>query len=87
VANVTIANTGTAAVNGWTLRFTFGGDQRITSSWGATTTASGAAVTATNVDYTAMIPAGGSTSFGFQGTWAASDAAPTSFTLNNTTCT
>jgi hypothetical protein len=86
VANVTIANTGTTAVNGWTLRFTFGGDQRITSSWGATTTANGAAVTATNVDYTATVPAGGSTSFGFQGTWAASDASPTSFTLNNTAC-
>ena len=28
----------------------------------------------------------GSTSFGLQGTWTASDASPASFTLNGTTC-
>jgi len=48
---------------------------------------SGENVTITNEGYNANIPAGGSTSLGFQGTWSTSDAAPTSFTVNGTACT
>jgi poly(hydroxyalkanoate) depolymerase family esterase len=88
VAGVTIDNTGTNAINGWTLTFTFPGDQKVTSAWGATVSQAGAAVTGTNVSYDATIPAsGGTVSFGFQGTWTTSDSAPTSFTLNGTACT
>jgi hypothetical protein len=88
VAGVTIDNTGTNAINGWTLTFTFPGDQKVTSVWGATVSQAGAAVTGTNVSYDATIPAsGGTVSFGFQGTWTTSDSAPTSFTLNGTACT
>jgi hypothetical protein len=85
-ANVTIANTGSSAMNGWTLAFTFPGDQAITSAWNATVKQTGATVTATNLSYNAAIPAGGSQSFGFQGTWTASDASPTSFSVNGMTC-
>jgi cellulase/cellobiase CelA1 len=87
VAQVTIANTGTAPVNGWTLAFTFPGDQRITSSWNGTASQSGENVTITNASYNGAIPAGGSTSLGFQGTWATSDAVPAAFTVNGTACT
>jgi xyloglucan-specific exo-beta-1,4-glucanase len=87
VANVTVNDTGTAAINGWTLVFTFAGDQQVTSDWGTTITQSGAKVTATNVSYDGAISAGGNTSFGFQGTWASSDSPPTSFTVNGATCT
>jgi hypothetical protein len=38
------------------------------------------------VGYNAQIPANGSTSIGFQGTWTGSDASPTSFTLNGAAC-
>ncbi|GAA2070812.1 GH12 family glycosyl hydrolase domain-containing protein [Actinomadura alba] len=86
-ANVTIANTGTAAVNGWTLTFSFAGDQRVTNAWNAGVTQSGAAVTARNVAHNASIPAGGSTSFGFQGTWSGGNPAPTAFSLNGSACT
>ncbi|HEY2671247.1 MAG TPA: cellulose binding domain-containing protein [Rugosimonospora sp.] len=86
-ANVTVANTGGTAVNGWRLGFTFPGDQHVTSAWNATLAQSGAAVTATNVAYNAAIPLGGSTSFGMQGTWSASDASPTAFALNGSACT
>jgi hypothetical protein len=85
-ANVTVANTGTAAINGWTVRFAFPGDQRITGFWNAAVTTSGASVTATNLSYNATIAPGQNTSFGFQGTWASSNAPPTSFTLNNVAC-
>ncbi|WP_426509626.1 GH12 family glycosyl hydrolase domain-containing protein [Dactylosporangium sp. McL0621] len=85
--NVTVTNTGTAALNGWSLGFSFPGDQHVTNAWSATVSQSGAAVTATNVGYNAQIPPGGNTSFGFQGTWGSNDSNPTSFRLNGATCT
>jgi len=86
VANVTIGDTGTAPVNGWTLAFKFPGDQQITDAWNGTVSQSGENVTITNESYNATIPANGSTSLGFLGTWTSSDAAPTAFTLNGTAC-
>jgi hypothetical protein len=85
-ANVTIANTGSTAISGWTLTFTFPGDQKITNTWSGTTTQNGADVSITNVGYNAQIPANGSTSIGFQGTWTGSDASPTSFSVNGAAC-
>ncbi len=87
VAQVSITNTGSSAINGWTLGFTFPGDQKITTAWNGTATQSGANVSITNASYNGALAAGQSTSVGFQGTWASSDAAPTAFTLNGATCT
>jgi alpha-galactosidase len=87
IANVTIANTGTVAIDGWTLGLTFPGDQKITSAWGAAITQNGDSVTATNLSYNATISPGANVSFGFQGTWASSDTAPSAFTLKGTACT
>jgi len=86
VVNVTITNTGGSTINGWSLGFTFGGDQRITSGWSATYAQNGKSVTATNLDYNRTLAPNASTSIGFQGTWGTSDARPTSFTLNGTAC-
>ena len=86
VAGVTITNTGTSAINGWTLKFTFPGDQKITNAWSGTVTQSGENVTITNESYYATIAPGANTSLGFQGTWANSDAVPTAFTVNGATC-
>jgi acetylxylan esterase len=87
VANVTIDNTGSTAVNGWQLAFTFPGDQKITNAWNAAVSQSGSGVTAANLSYDATISPGGNVSFGLQGTWASNDTAPTSFSLNGTACT
>ncbi len=87
VANVTINDTGSTAVNGWKLTFTFPGDQKLTSGWNATVTQSGSAVTATNASYDAAIAPGGNVSFGFQGTWTSNDTSPASFALNGVGCT
>jgi endo-1,4-beta-xylanase len=86
-ANVTVKNTGSAAWTAWTVTFTFAGDQKITNAWNVTTTQSGAAVSAANMSYNGSVAAGASTNFGFQGTWTSSDASPTSFKVNGTTCT
>jgi len=87
VAGVTITNTGSSAISGWTLKFTFPGDQKITNAWNGTATQSGEAVTITNASYNGTIAPGGNTSLGFQGTWTNSDAVPTAFTVNGATCT
>ncbi len=86
-ANVTITNTGTSAINGWTLAFVYPGDQKITNAWNGSYTQTGENVTSTSASYNGSIPAGGNTTLGFQGTWNSSDAAPTAFTLNGASCT
>ncbi|MBX6384822.1 MAG: cellulose binding domain-containing protein, partial [Microbispora sp.] len=86
-ADVTITNTGTAPVNGWTVTWTWPGNQQVTNAWNATVTQSGTQVTARNVSYNSTIPAGGSTNFGFQGVYSGSNPNPTAFALNGTACT
>ena len=85
-ANVTVANAGSSAVNGWKVGFTLPSGQTVTSAWNATISPSSGAVTASSLSYNAQIPAGGSQSFGFQGTFSGSYAQPAAFTLNGTTC-
>jgi cellulase/cellobiase CelA1 len=86
-ASVTIADTGSSAVNGWKLTFTFPGDQKITSAWNGVESQTGENVTITNESYNATITAGGSTQLGFQGTWTSNDTSPASFALNGVSCT
>ena len=87
VSQVVIKNTSSAAISGWTLKFTFPGDQHITSDFNGTASQSGEAATLTNASYNGALAAGASATVGFQGTWTNSDAVPTSFTLNGATCT
>jgi beta-xylosidase len=86
-ANVTITDTGTAPVNGWSLAWTFPNGQAVTQIWEASSTMSGSQVTARNVSDNAAIGAnGGTVSFGFLGSWNGANNPPASFTLNGTTC-
>ena len=84
---VAIANTGTTAINGWSLTFTFPGDQKITSNFNGGLSQSGENVTLTNAGYNGTIAAGASITDGFQGTWTSSDASPASFSINGAACT
>jgi beta-glucosidase len=85
--NVTITNKTTAAVNGWTLAWTFPGNQTITNLWNGSYTQSGASVTVKNASYNANIPAnGGSLNFGFNLNYSGTNAKPAGFTLNGTAC-
>lgn len=86
VAGVTITNTGRVPVTGWTLAFTFGGDQQVASSWNATFNQSGSTVTMKPAAWNSVIAPGGSASIGMQGTWAASNSQPSAFTLNGVPC-
>jgi alpha-galactosidase len=75
---VTVANSGTVPITGWRVTWTFPSGQTITQFWNATVTASGAAVTATNLTYNGSLGAGASTAFGFTGGWSGTNTAPTS---------
>jgi enterochelin esterase-like enzyme len=85
--SVTIKNNTTAAVNGWTLAWSFSGNQKFTNTWNGTVTQSGQTVTVKNATYNADIPAnGGSVSFGFNISYSGTNAKPGGFTLNGTAC-
>lgn len=86
-ADVTIRNDGATAINGWSLRWTFTGNQTITSFWNAAITPTAGTVTATNADFNRTIAPGGTATFGFQANYSGSNAVPTPFTLNGATCT
>jgi hypothetical protein len=86
-AQAVITNTGTTTINGWSLAFTFPGDEKITSNFNGGYSQSGENVTLTNASYNGTIAPGSSITDGFEGTWTDSVANPTSFTLNGTTCT
>ncbi|MGH8879546.1 MAG: cellulase family glycosylhydrolase [Stackebrandtia sp.] len=86
---VTIANTATAPITGWTLAFTFPGNQRINPpGWNATWAQSAGNVTASNLDYNRTIAPGSSvTGIGFNATYTGTNLRPTTFTLNGRPCT
>jgi acetylxylan esterase len=85
-ANLTITNTGTTAINGWSLVFTLPSGQTITSGWNATYAPTSGQVTARNASYNASIPPGGSAGIGFQANHTGNTAAPSTFSLNGVTC-
>ncbi|MBZ6226174.1 glycoside hydrolase family 6 protein [Streptomyces olivaceus] len=84
-AAVTVTNNG-AATSGWSLGWTYAGSQKVTSSWNAKVSQSGAAVTAANESHNGTLSTGGSASFGFQAAYSGSNAIPATFTLNGVTC-
>ena len=81
-----VKNTGSAAINGWTLAWTFPGDQKITQLWNGSYTQSGEAVRVANASYNAAIPSGGTVTVGFTGTFTSNDTSPAAFTLNGSPC-
>ena len=87
-AAITIQNTGSAAWSSWVLAWTFANGQTVSGLWNGAASQNGANVTVTNLNYNGSIPAGGSyNGVGFTGTWNNStNAVPTSFAINGTTC-
>lgn len=86
VAEVAIKNQTGAALNGWTLTWTFPGNQQITNLWNGTLTQAGANVQVKNASWNGNVSNGSTISFGFQGTYSGTNTKPTSFALNGATC-
>ncbi|WP_327174192.1 cellulase family glycosylhydrolase [Streptomyces sp. NBC_01335] len=84
---ITLRNTGTAAISTWKLGFSFANGQTVSSMWGGTATQSGSAVSVAPASYTSAIATGSSVTLGFLGTRGATNAAPTAFDLSGTACT
>jgi len=76
-AGVTVTNTGTAPIHGWSLGWTFPGDQKISNMWGASDTQTGAVVKATNASYDGALAPGTSAMLGFTATSTSGSTSPT----------
>ncbi|MGW2474557.1 cellulase family glycosylhydrolase [Streptomyces sp. NPDC001665] len=83
---ITIRNTGTAAIDGWTLGFAFANGQTITNMWGGTPTQSGGSVTVKPASYTSTIAPNSSVTVGFTGNRSGTNAVPAAFTLSGAAC-
>ncbi|ARQ70810.1 extracellular catalytic domain type 1 short-chain-length polyhydroxyalkanoate depolymerase [Streptomyces marincola] len=84
--SLTVTNTGTAPVSGWSLRFTLPAGQAITSGWNAAYAPASGTVTATAAAHNATIAPGASVAIGFQATHTGGTAPPTAFALNGSAC-
>ncbi|MBN1310328.1 MAG: cellulose binding domain-containing protein [Anaerolineae bacterium] len=84
--SVTIGNGSSSAINGWTLAWTFPGNQQINQMWGGSYTQSGANVSVSNVSWNSTIPANGTAGFGFGLTYSGTNTIPTNFALNGVPC-
>ncbi|WP_405883448.1 cellulose-binding domain-containing protein [Streptomyces sp. NBC_01136] len=84
-ASVTV--TSTKALATWQLGWTFKDGQRVGQMWDGTFVQDDSHVTTTAADYNKTVPAKGTVTFGFNGSWHGSNSSPQDFALNNTGCT
>ncbi|KOV62269.1 glycoside hydrolase family 6 protein [Streptomyces sp. MMG1121] len=84
-AAVTVTNNA-AAKSSWSVKWSYAGNQKVTSGWNAQIGQSGSDVTAANEGYNGTLATGSSVGFGFNGTYSGTNALPTTFTLDGVTC-
>ncbi|WP_223166785.1 glycoside hydrolase family 3 N-terminal domain-containing protein [Nonomuraea sp. SYSU D8015] len=73
VIQLTVTNTGTTALGGWTVIFTLPSGHQITGGWNASFTLTGQNVTARNAGHNGTLGPGQTASFGFQASRPAGD--------------
>jgi hypothetical protein len=81
---VTVSNTGSSAISGWKLGWTWTGSPQITSLWNGVASQSGSSVSVTNASYNATISPGSSVTVGFVAN--GTSATPSGLTLNGASC-
>ena len=84
--DLTITNTGTTPINGWTLTFSMSRGQTIISDWNTDLTQGGDIVTAVNAAYNGSIAPGRSVTMGYLASHTGDASLPTRFSLNGDTC-
>ncbi|MEU0006813.1 glycoside hydrolase family 6 protein [Streptomyces sp. NPDC006314] len=82
---VTVTNNA-ATKSSWSVKWSYAGDQKVTSGWNAKISQSGTAVTAANESYNGTLVTGSSISFGFNGSYSGTNVVPATFTLDGVTC-
>ncbi|RSN61862.1 cellulose 1,4-beta-cellobiosidase [Streptomyces sp. WAC 04229] len=85
-AELTLTNRGTDAIDGWTLTYAYAGDQKLTNGWNGTWSQSGRNVTVRSASYNGRVAAGAAVTTGGQFTYSGTNAAPTNFAVNGTSC-
>ncbi|GAA1616074.1 cellulose binding domain-containing protein [Actinoplanes couchii] len=84
---ITITNTGTAILYGWTLRFVLPAGQTLRSGWEATFTADGQSVTAKSLAYNSDVAPDKSVQVGFSAAGDVKGPRPPKFKVNDHVCT
>ncbi|MFE9312335.1 cellulose binding domain-containing protein [Streptomyces sp. NPDC006706] len=83
-AKVTV--TTARSLDTWRVAWSFPDGQQVGQMWDATVAQNGSRVTATAAEYNKSVPANGTLSFGFLGTWHGHNSTPYDFTLNGHSC-
>jgi cellulose 1,4-beta-cellobiosidase len=73
---VVVKNTGSGTLNGWQLKWTFPGNQKISSLWNGGYAQSGSNVTVTNTAYNGSLAPGATATVGFTATYSGTNSAP-----------
>ena len=85
--DVTIRNHSSSAINGWTLTWTFPGNQQIVHLWNGVYVQNGRSVSVSNASWNGTIGRnGGTVTFGFNLTYSGANGMPTDFALNGMPC-
>jgi glucose/arabinose dehydrogenase len=84
--DLTVTNTGSTAVNGWTLAFPLALGQRVVSDWNTDLTQGSNTIAAANAPYNADIAPGASTTLGYLADHTGDASPPPRFTLNGDAC-
>lgn len=87
VPAITLRNTGTAPINGWSLSWTESNDVALSNSWNTTLAQSGRSFVATPVSYNQTVPANGSVSFGMQFSYSGAKPLPQKLVWAGRNCT
>jgi beta-mannanase len=83
-AQVSVRNSGTTALSGWTLRWTLPSGQGISQLWNGTLTQSGPSVTVTNAGWNGALAPNAGTDVGFLGSYTGSSVAAPAVTCTAT---
>jgi endoglucanase len=79
-AAITVTDNGTSAITGWTLTYSYAGNQTLQSGWSGNWTQSGKTVTVTNASWNGSLSAGASTSLGANFGYSGTNTAPATVT-------
>ncbi|MEZ4731055.1 MAG: glycoside hydrolase family 9 protein [Caldilineaceae bacterium] len=85
-ADVIITNQTGAALNGWTLTWSFPGNQRITNLWNGVVSQSNTNVQVNNAAWNGAVANGAAVTFGFQASYSGINQNPVNFILNGIAC-
>src|ERR1700722_11752438 len=79
-AAITVTDSGSSAITGWALTYTYTGNQTLTDGWSGNWSQSGETITVTNASWNGSLSAGASTSIGANFSYSGTNTAPASVT-------